>query len=42
MKVGDKAKLIIPSHLGHGITGNMDKIPPLSTLIVDIELISAE
>jgi FKBP-type peptidyl-prolyl cis-trans isomerase len=42
MKVGDRAKLIIPAHLGHGITGNMDKIPPLSTLIVDIELISAE
>ncbi len=42
MKVGDKAKLIIPAHLAHGITGNSEEIPPLSTLIVDIELISAE
>ena len=42
MHVGDRAKLIIPAHLAHGITGNSDKIPPISTLIVDIELISAE
>lgn len=42
MEVGDKAKLIIPAHLAHGITGDSEKIPPLSTLIVDIELISAE
>jgi FKBP-type peptidyl-prolyl cis-trans isomerase len=38
MRVGDKAKLIIPAHLGHGITGDLDKIPPLSTLVVDIQL----
>ena len=42
MGVGDKAKLIIPAHLAHGITGDSQKIPPLSTLIVDVELISAE
>lgn len=40
MKIGDKAKLIIPSHLAHGLTGDLDKIPPLNTLIIDIELIS--
>ncbi len=39
LKVGDKAKLIIPSHLAHGLVGDMDKIPPLSTLVVDIKLI---
>ena len=38
MQVGDKAKLIIPAHLGHGITGDLDKIPPISTLVVDIQL----
>jgi FKBP-type peptidyl-prolyl cis-trans isomerase len=40
MRVGDKAKLIIPSHLGHGLVGDMDKIPPLSVLVIDIHLIS--
>lgn len=40
MRVGDKAKLIIPSHLGHGLIGDLDKIPPLTVLVIDIELIS--
>ena len=39
MKVGDKAKMIIPSHLAHGLTGDLDKIPPLTPIIVDINLI---
>ena len=40
MRVGDKAKMIIPSHLGHGLAGDFDKIPPLTTIVVDLELIS--
>ena len=36
LKVGDRAKLIIPSHIGHGLLGDQDKIPPLTTLVVDI------
>jgi FKBP-type peptidyl-prolyl cis-trans isomerase len=39
MKVGDKAKLIVPSHLAHGLVGDMDKIPPLTVLVVDLHLI---
>ena len=39
MKVGDRMKLIIPSHIGHGILGDMKKIPPLTTLVVDIHLL---
>ncbi|MCE3297222.1 MAG: peptidylprolyl isomerase FKBP-type [Crocinitomicaceae bacterium] len=42
MKVGDKAKLILPSHIAHGLTGDMDQIPPLSTIVIDLELISLE
>lgn len=38
MHVGDKAKLIVPSHLGHGLLGDMDKIPPLKSLVIDLEL----
>lgn len=40
MKVGDKAKLIIPSHLGHGLVGDFNKIRPLTTIVVDIELVA--
>lgn len=39
MHVGDEAKLIIPSHLGHGLLGDFDKIPPLRSLVVDLKLI---
>lgn len=38
MTIGDRAKLIIPSHLGHGLVGDMNKIPPLTPLVVDIYL----
>jgi FKBP-type peptidyl-prolyl cis-trans isomerase FkpA len=40
MKVGEKAKFIIPSHLGHGLVGDFDKIPPLNSIIVDLELVN--
>lgn len=39
MKVGEKALLVFPSHLAHGLIGDMQKIPPLSPLVVEIELI---
>lgn len=40
MRVGDKAKIIIPSHLGFGLAGDDHKIPPKATLIYDIELLA--
>ncbi len=36
MRQGERAKLIIPSHLAHGVVGDLSKIPPLSVLVVDI------
>lgn len=39
MKVGEKAKLIVPSYLGYGATGDDTKIPPRATLIYDLQLI---
>ena len=39
MKEGDKAKMIIPSHLAHGLTGDMDKIPPLTPIVIDLHVI---
>ncbi len=39
MRVGDKAKLILPSYLAYGLIGDQDRIPGKSTLIYDIELL---
>lgn len=42
MKVGDKARFILPPHLAHGLTGDLDKIPAMSTIIYDVELIALQ
>ena len=36
---GDKAKLILPSHLAYGLLGDQDKIPTRAILIYDIEVL---
>lgn len=38
LKVGEKAQLIIPSHLAYGITGDNNKIPYASALNCFIEI----
>ena len=42
MHVGDKAKLIVPSYLGYGVTGDEKKIPPRATLIYDLSLMRVQ
>ena len=39
MKEGDKARLILPSHLAYGLLGDEDKIPPRTAIIYDIEIV---
>lgn len=39
MQVGDKAKVIVPSHLGYGLLGDKNKIPGNSSLYVELELL---
>lgn len=39
LHTGDKARLIIPSYLAHGLSGDQDKIPPKATLIYTLKLI---
>lgn len=42
LRVGDKAKIIIPSHLAFGLTGDSDKIPPLSPIVYDLEVLDTQ
>lgn len=42
LQVGDKARLVIPSHLGYGSQGAGGVIPPDATLIFDIELMEVK
>ncbi len=39
LRVGDKARFVLPSHLAHGVPGDGVKIPKRATIIYDIELI---
>jgi FKBP-type peptidyl-prolyl cis-trans isomerase FkpA len=42
MKVGEKARIFIPSHLAYGMQGSGPSIPPYSHLIFDIEVLKSE
>lgn len=42
LQVGDKARLVIPSHLGYGAQGAGGVIPPNATLIFDVELMDVK
>jgi FKBP-type peptidyl-prolyl cis-trans isomerase FkpA len=40
LRVGDRAKIIIPSHLAYGLIGDQKKILQKASLVYDIEFIS--
>ena len=42
LQVGDKARFVIPSHLGYGSRGAGGAIPPNATLIFDVELMDVK
>lgn len=42
MKVGDKAIVVIPSNRAHGISGDEGKIPPLTTVVYNLNIHSVQ
>jgi FKBP-type peptidyl-prolyl cis-trans isomerase len=42
LKVGDKARLVIPSHIAYGSAGAGGVIPPNATLVFDVELVAVK
>ncbi len=42
LKSGDKALILIPSHLAHGLLGDSKKIPPQSPILYDLEIVSVK
>jgi FKBP-type peptidyl-prolyl cis-trans isomerase FkpA len=39
MRKGDKAKIVLPSYLAFGVAGDLDKIPPRSSVVYDIQVL---
>jgi FKBP-type peptidyl-prolyl cis-trans isomerase FkpA len=39
LRKGDKAIVLIPSHRAHGLLGDQEKIPALSTVVYDIQIL---
>ena len=42
LKVGDKARFVIPPHMGYGSAGAGGVIPPNATLVFDVELMAVK
>ena len=42
LHVGDRAHIILPHFAAHGLLGDMNKIPPLSTVLYDIYVVDAK
>ena len=42
LQIGDKAKIIIPSYLGFGISGYGKLVPPYSTLFLNVKLLNVK
>jgi peptidylprolyl isomerase len=42
LKVGDKARLVIPPHIAYGSAGTGGVIPPNATLVFDVELMDVK
>jgi len=42
MHVGEKATMILPSHLAYGLIGDEKRIPPRASVLYELELLSVK
>ena len=42
LKMGDKARFILPPHLAYGLMGDENKIPARSVIVYDLEVVSVQ
>jgi len=42
LKLGSKARFILPPHLAHGLIGDENRIPARATIVYDIEILKIE
>ncbi len=40
LRQGDKARLVIPSYLAHGLIGDQNRIPPRAIIVYELEVIN--
>ena len=40
MRVGDKARLILPSHMAHGLLGDEKRIPSRTAIVYELEVLN--
>ena len=40
LKIGESAKIVIPSYLGFGMSGYGKEVPPYATLLLNIKLLN--
>jgi len=40
LRAGDKARVILPSHLAFGLTGDNDKIPPMASVVYHLHVLA--
>lgn len=42
LRPGDKARLILPPFLAHGLLGDLNKIPPRAVIVYELEVLSVK
>lgn len=42
LSLGDSGRFVIPSHLAYGISGDQNKVPPLTALHYDLQVVAIE
>lgn len=42
LSAGDKARLILPPFLAHGLSGDQNKIPPRAVIVYELEVLSVK